>query len=79
MCASLATWIFLLVLFGAYSNLPEYTSTGSPEILVIVLSLMPLMVAVSSRERLPDGHGDQDVVRREQGAPCGHHNGLLLF
>jgi hypothetical protein len=79
MCASLATWILLLVLCGAYSSLLEYTSTGSLEILVIVLSLMPLMVAVSSRGRLPKGHGYQDDVRREKGSPCDHHNGPLRF
>jgi hypothetical protein len=79
MCASLATWLLLLVLCGAFSSLPEYTSTGSPEILVIVLSLMPLMVAISSGGCLPDGNGDRDYVLRDQGALCGHHNGSLRF
>jgi hypothetical protein len=77
MCAGVTTWLLLDVISGVYVSLTEYTLVGSPELLVIVLSLMSLMASVPFGEHLTYGHEDQANACGEQGARCGHHNGLL--
>jgi hypothetical protein len=67
MCAGVTTWLLLDVITGVYVSLKEYTLVGSPELLVVVLSLMSLMATVSLGEHFTDGHEDRAYSHGEHG------------